>query len=64
MTSEWVNASKGSTNNFIEFVTSPNNPDGVLKKALLNGSLTINDHAYYWPHFTAITEAVDDVEAS
>ncbi|KAH7652007.1 Pyridoxal phosphate-dependent transferase protein [Dioscorea alata] len=60
VTSEWVNASKGSTNNFIEFVTSPNNPDGLLKKALLNGSLTINDHAYYWPHFTAISEPVDE----
>ena len=41
---------------FIEFVTSPNNPDGKLSEAVLKGPnvKTINDHAYYWPHFTPI----------
>ncbi|KAK9069641.1 hypothetical protein SSX86_011545 [Deinandra increscens subsp. villosa] len=44
-----------STNNMdvIEFVTSPNNPDGELKKPVLGGK-TIYDHAYFWPHFTPI----------
>jgi hypothetical protein len=45
----------------IEFVTSPNNPDGHLKKAVVQGPLarSINDHAYYWPHFTAIPAPAD-----
>ncbi|KAK4483978.1 hypothetical protein RD792_011190 [Penstemon davidsonii] len=45
-----------SNDNVIEFVTSPNNPDGILKKVILKGSSvkTIHDHAYYWPHYTAI----------
>ncbi|PKI62367.1 tryptophan aminotransferase-related protein 4-like isoform X2 [Punica granatum] len=44
------------TTNIIEFVTSPNNPDGQLNKPLLKGSnvKTIYDRAYFWPHFTAI----------
>lgn len=47
---------------FIEFITSPNNPDGQLKKAVLQGSSvkTIHDHAYYWPHFTAIPAPADE----
>ncbi|XAR48639.1 hypothetical protein NMG60_11031521 [Bertholletia excelsa] len=48
----------------IEFVTSPNNPDGQLKRAILKGSdvKTVHDRAYYWPHFTAIpTPANDDL---
>ncbi|KAL3617757.1 hypothetical protein CASFOL_038078 [Castilleja foliolosa] len=42
--------------NAIEFVTSPNNPDGSLREAVLQGvsAKAIYDHAYYWPHFTAI----------
>ncbi|KAF8404466.1 hypothetical protein HHK36_009351 [Tetracentron sinense] len=53
--SDWKNTSSSSLN-FIEFVTSPNNPDGQLKEAVLQGPFvkTIHDHAYYWPHFTAI----------
>lgn len=48
--------------NVIEFVTSPNNPDGFLKQAVLRGSSVscINDHAYYWPHFTAIPAPADE----
>ncbi|GKC46050.1 tryptophan aminotransferase-related protein 3-like protein [Tanacetum coccineum] len=43
------------TNNMdvVEFVTSPNNPDGELKTSVLEGK-TIYDHAYFWPHFTPI----------
>ena len=65
VTSSWVNesssssSSDGSMNNFIEFVTSPNNPDGLLKHSILSGSSAIYDHAYYWPHFTAIPAPSD-----
>ncbi|XP_021806747.1 tryptophan aminotransferase-related protein 4-like isoform X2 [Prunus avium] len=46
----------------IEFVTSPNNPDGKLNKAVLHGpnSSAIYDRVYYWPHFTAIPNPADD----
>ncbi|KAK2979908.1 hypothetical protein RJ640_020150 [Escallonia rubra] len=49
-------------NNVIEFVTSPNNPDGLLKKPVLRGPFvkTVNDHAYYWPHYTAIPAPADE----
>ncbi|KAL2497035.1 Tryptophan aminotransferase-related protein 4 [Abeliophyllum distichum] len=54
--------SSNSTGNVIEFVTSPNNPDGLLRKAVLQGSSVnaIYDHAYYWPHFTAIPAPADE----
>ncbi|XVE55105.1 hypothetical protein DITRI_Ditri03aG0134100 [Diplodiscus trichospermus] len=57
----WKNRSEGNTAT-IEFVTSPNNPDGRLTKAILHGHnvKTIYDHAYYWPHFTPITAAADE----
>ncbi|KAK9270675.1 hypothetical protein L1049_026257 [Liquidambar formosana] len=60
-TSMWNDTSNTSMN-FIEFVTSPNNPDGQLKKAILEGPSvkTIYDHAYYWPHFTAIPAPADE----
>ncbi|KAL7245827.1 hypothetical protein ACSBR2_001042 [Camellia fascicularis] len=59
-TSMWKNTSDVNMN-MIEFVTSPNNPDGQLKKAVLRGSSvkTIHDHAYYWPHYTAIPAPAD-----
>ncbi|KAK4428364.1 Tryptophan aminotransferase-related protein 4 [Sesamum alatum] len=56
--------SSDTTANVIEFVTSPNNPDGNLREAVSQGPLVsaIYDHAYYWPHFTAIpTPANEDV---
>ncbi|KAJ9546043.1 hypothetical protein OSB04_025750 [Centaurea solstitialis] len=57
-TNKWQ--SNNSTNNMdvVEFVTSPNNPDGELKKSVLGGK-TIYDHAYYWPHFTPIPAPSD-----
>ncbi|KAL5715019.1 hypothetical protein ACHQM5_016908 [Ranunculus cassubicifolius] len=60
-TSLWKNNSDYS-GNFIEFVTSPNNPDGKLNKPVLQGlsSKTIFDHAYYWPHFSAIPKSSDE----
>ncbi|OMO98704.1 EGF-like, alliinase [Corchorus olitorius] len=52
---QWMNKSD-SSKYMIEYVTTPNNPDGRLKKALLQGPNvnTIYDRAYYWPHFTPI----------
>ena len=60
-TSFWKNNSDKSTR-FIEFVTSPNNPDGRLTKAVLDGpnAKSINDRAYYWPHYTPIPSPADD----
>ncbi|KAK9069640.1 hypothetical protein SSX86_011544 [Deinandra increscens subsp. villosa] len=57
-TNSWQ--SNNSTNNMdvIEFVTSPNNPDGELKDSVIGGK-TIYDHAYLWPHFTPITGPSD-----
>ncbi|KAK8662938.1 hypothetical protein V6N13_024824 [Hibiscus sabdariffa] len=57
----WQNRSDGSAN-VIEFVTAPNNPDGRLSKAILDGPnvKTIHDRAYYWPHFTPIPAPADE----
>ena len=57
----WKNASDANVN-IIEFVTSPNNPDGQLMKAAVQGNYAkaIYDHAYFWPHFTAIPAPADE----
>ncbi|CAL9756186.1 unnamed protein product [Musa acuminata subsp. burmannicoides] len=60
LTSEWANVSASSLTNFIEFVTSPNNPDGLLRQSVLCGSAVIHDHAYYWPHYSAIPAPADE----
>eukprot|EP00257_Ricinus_communis_P019085 XP_015577968.2 tryptophan aminotransferase-related protein 4 isoform X2 [Ricinus communis] len=59
-TSLWRNNTDTNAE-MIEFVTSPNNPDGQLNKAVLEGSnvRAIYDHAYFWPHFTAIPAPAD-----
>lgn len=56
------NNNSGCKGNFIELVTSPNNPDGQLKKAVLQGppAKTIHDFAYYWPHYTPIPALADE----
>ncbi|KAK1306787.1 Tryptophan aminotransferase-related protein 3 [Acorus calamus] len=60
-TSTWANKSDSSAaGEFIEFVTSPNNPDGSLKRPVLNVSSVITDHAYFWPHFTEIPAPGDE----
>ncbi|XP_060170836.1 tryptophan aminotransferase-related protein 4-like [Lycium barbarum] len=48
--------------NVIEYVTSPNNPDGNLRSSDLKGPSVkpIYDRAYYWPHYTAIPAPVDE----
>ena len=59
----YMNSStSNTTSTFIEFVTSPNNPDGKLSKAVLRGPdvKAIYDRAYYWPHFTPIPAPADD----
>ncbi|XP_039003467.1 tryptophan aminotransferase-related protein 4-like [Hibiscus syriacus] len=58
----WRNRSDASSTDMIEFVTSPNNPDGQLKEAILHGPnvKTIYDRAYYWPHFTPIPAPADE----
>ncbi|KAJ9176348.1 hypothetical protein P3X46_011669 [Hevea brasiliensis] len=46
---------------YIEVVTSPNNPDGAIREAVVNreeGKL-IHDLAYYWPQYTSITRPAD-----
>ncbi|CAL1395253.1 unnamed protein product [Linum trigynum] len=50
---------------FIEVVTSPNNPDGSLREAMVankteNGGKLIHDLAYYWPNYTPITRPADN----
>ena len=59
-TSLWKNSTASS--NLVEFVTSPNNPDGKLNRAVLEGTYakSIYDHAYYWPHFTPILAPSDE----
>ncbi|CAL4974367.1 unnamed protein product [Urochloa decumbens] len=62
-TARWANVSGNYSTDggFIEFVTSPNNPDGLLTKPVLAGSAAaIFDHAYYWPHFTHIPAPADE----
>lgn len=46
---------------YIEMVTSPNNPDGTCREAVVkrgDGKL-VHDLAYYWPHYTPITSPAD-----
>ncbi len=58
----WENSTDNGTMNFIEFVTSPNNPDGQLREAVLQGpnAKAIHDLAYYWPHFSPIPSPADE----
>ncbi|GFP97488.1 l-tryptophan--pyruvate aminotransferase 1 [Phtheirospermum japonicum] len=46
---------------YIEMVTSPNNPDGAVRKPVVNGTkgILIHDLAYYWPHYDAVTAPAD-----
>jgi len=46
-----------ATHSVIEFVTSPNNPDGSLRTPTVPGAAVVYDSAYYWPHYVPITEA-------
>ncbi|KAL0335765.1 UNVERIFIED_CONTAM: Tryptophan aminotransferase-related protein 2 [Sesamum radiatum] len=46
---------------YIELVTSPNNPDGVTREAVVNQNqgILIHDLAYYWPQYTPISSPAD-----
>lgn len=46
---------------YIEMVTSPNNPDGICREAVVNkdGGKRVHDLAYYWPQYTPITAPAD-----
>nr|XP_043613366.1 tryptophan aminotransferase-related protein 4-like [Erigeron canadensis] len=52
-TTSWKLNNSSNNMDVVEFVTSPNNPDGEFKTSVLGGK-TIYDHAYLWPHFTPI----------
>lgn len=47
---------------YIELVTSPNNPDGGLREAVVNQDqgVLIHDLAYYWPQYTSISSPPAD----
>ena len=46
---------------YIELITSPNNPDGSIRKAVVGrpGGKLVYDLAYYWPQYTPITHQAD-----
>ncbi|KAI3467565.1 hypothetical protein Pfo_024228 [Paulownia fortunei] len=46
---------------YIEMVTSPNNPDGVIREPVVNRAegMLVHDLAYFWPQYTAITSPAD-----
>ncbi|CAN0896259.1 L-tryptophan--pyruvate aminotransferase 1 [Linum grandiflorum] len=46
---------------YIEVVTTPNNPDGSLREAVVDrdDGMLIHDLAYYWPSYTPIIRAAD-----
>lgn len=55
----WAKRSQSlNSTRFVEIVASPNNPTAFLQEGMLDGEnvRTVYDHAYYWPHFTAIIE--------
>nr|AZG03002.1 alliinase [Allium sativum] len=56
--SDYVNAP--NPKDYIELVTSPNNPEGLLRKSIIKGSLAVYDHATYWPHYTPIKYTSDE----
>ncbi|XP_065874230.1 L-tryptophan--pyruvate aminotransferase 1 [Euphorbia lathyris] len=51
----------GKNQPYIEIVTSPNNPDGTIRKPVVKKGKgkTIYDLAYYWPQYTPITAPAD-----
>ncbi|KAL0318527.1 UNVERIFIED_CONTAM: Tryptophan aminotransferase-related protein 2 [Sesamum angustifolium] len=47
---------------YIELVTSPNNPDGLSREAVVkqDQGILIHDLAYYWPQYTSISSSPAD----
>ena len=60
---EWVEPDQAGRSGkpVVEFITSPNNPDGTIREQQVAGSTAVYDRAYWWPHFTPITAAEDDI---
>ncbi|KAJ4968573.1 hypothetical protein NE237_015274 [Protea cynaroides] len=62
---EWQGVVSNISNNstsksFIEIVTSPNKPDSKLRYVLqCSFARIVYDHAYYWPHYSAIPAPVN-----
>ncbi|GLJ10603.1 hypothetical protein SUGI_0131600 [Cryptomeria japonica] len=59
----WIKQTESlNSSTFIEFVTSPNNPKGILDESVLTGNnvRAVYDHAYYWPHYTGIPRPADE----
>ncbi|KAL6129390.1 hypothetical protein ACLB2K_072741 [Fragaria x ananassa] len=46
---------------YIEFITSPNNPDGFVRSSTVNrtGGMLVHDLAYYWPQYAPISSPAD-----
>ncbi|KAI3839143.1 hypothetical protein MKX03_032773 [Papaver bracteatum] len=46
---------------YIEVVNSPNNPDGLTRKPVVNvtGCMLLHGLAYYWPQYTPIASQLD-----
>ncbi len=51
---------EGSDAPVIELMASPNNPTATIQEVPSNASgVVVYDYAYYWPHLTPITKAVN-----
>jgi len=48
----WNSSLSQNPDDVIEFVTHPNNPDGVLRQEYYGNNMTIYDLVYYWPSLT------------
>eukprot|EP00667_Euglena_gracilis_P008797 EG_transcript_8920 len=54
---QWSDSPDGR-DDVVEFVNSPNNPDGSLRSPLYSNATHIFDCAYWWPHFTPIAQPI------
>lgn len=55
-----TNQPNASSDNTIEIITYPNNPDGARRPPQFESSWRIYDMVYYWPHFTHIDKLMDE----
>ncbi|KAF3322039.1 L-tryptophan--pyruvate aminotransferase 1-like isoform X1 [Carex littledalei] len=53
---------EGGNSSFIEIVCSPNNPDGAIRRAVLDSEAgkQVHDLAYYWPQYTPMRGPADE----
>jgi len=53
----WNGSTTQTNSDVIEFVTAPNNPDGVMRVPVYSNSKNVvYDMVYYWPSWTNVTE--------